>query len=244
MTNKTNTKPDSIQGEKLSKLAEISNIATEIMLTKDNPFEQAANMSKAIIAITDSIDDAFLQQNIMPLAGRRLGFRTDKDYPLAVVKECFIDATLRGLPSVGNCWNIIAGNSYVTKEGFWYLLKNRIPELTDIKIDLGVPTMKNGGAVVTAGAKWRLEGKEDSLTAEIPIRVNKMMGTDAILGKAERKLLARVYTQITGTNLGEGDVQDNDTPRNVTREKPTGERLAEPIAPNFPTVDKGGQDNA
>jgi hypothetical protein len=43
----------------------------------------------------------------------------------------------------------------------------------------------------------------------IPVRVNKAMGVDAILGKAERKMLAAIRKEVTGSQHDpDGDVDD------------------------------------
>ena len=65
-------------------------------------------------------------------------------------------------------------------------------------------------------ASWKLNGTPDVMEAEIPVRINAGMGSDAILGKAERKMRARIYNRITGTEFPEGEVGD------VVVEKPVG----------------------
>lgn len=203
------------------------------------PFKQAITMAGAIYEIRRTLTDAVMNQVILPLMNSKLGFRTDKDparpvwdktkralvspepYPVAVVRECLIEATLRGVPVVGNCFNIIASQSYITKEGFWFLIGKKVPGLTDFKLSIGVPRMikpagdaRNAsdeeakGAIVQCFAIWKLNGVPDRVEREIPIRVNSMMGADAIMGKAERKILAAAYAQITGTMLGEGDASE------------------------------------
>jgi hypothetical protein len=198
-------------------------------------------MAHAIKEIRSALTDAVMTDVVMPLMNSKLGFRTDKDparpswdkntrsmktpepYGMNVVRECVIESALRGVPIVGNCMNIIAQNSYVTKEGFWFLIGKRIPGLTDFKITVGVPRMikpagdaRNAsdeeakGSIVVCSATWKMNGVADRCEREIPIRVNAMMGADAIMGKAERKILAASYAQITGTALGDADAADVD----------------------------------
>ncbi|MGC4017523.1 MAG: hypothetical protein QM755_23860 [Luteolibacter sp.] len=223
------------------------------------PFSQAITTANAIREIRDALTDEIVSTVILPLMNTRLGFRTDRDpnrptwdrqsrsmnvpepYPLATVRECAIEATLRGLPMVGNCWNIIASNSYVTKEGFWFLIRHRIEGLTDFKVFIGVPKMiraagdaKNAkdedakGAVVPCHATWKVHGQADRVEREIPIRVNTGMGADAIMGKAERKILAAAHAQITGTTLGDAEVSED--------EADSGMRNATPAAASTPTA--------
>lgn len=224
-------------------MAQLDELASkaDILAAGGAPFSMAITMAGAIYDIRRHLTDQVMNTVIMPLMNSKLGFRTDKDpsrpswdknsrsmkaptpYPVETVRECLIEATLRGLPVVGNCFNIIASNAYTTKEGLWFLIGKRVPGLTDFKVSIGVPRMikppgdaRNAsddeakGAVVACFATWKLNGAADRIEREIPIRVNAMMGADAIMGKAERKILAAAYAQITGTMLGDADVSEDE----------------------------------
>ncbi len=177
-------------------------------------FTMAAGMRELRNLITaDAMED------VMQLQNTALGFRTDKSkdskppqpegYPVDVVKDCIIEASLRGLRPVGNEFNIISGRVYVTKEGFARLVRE-YPGLTDLRLQPQVPRMRDGGALVQFKATWNLDGQPQSLEREYPVRVNAGMGADAIIGKATRKMLAAIYGQLTGSEhaLREGDVTD------------------------------------
>lgn len=155
---------------------------------------------------------------IMDLQGNKLGFKTDKDngqngskgpgYPEEIVKNCLIEAVLTGVQPFGNQFNIIAGNCYITKEGFGYLLANYaglsyeiIPALPRINAD------KSSAAIVMK-IKWTLNGVEKERELEIPVKMNSFMGTDAVIGKATRKARAWLYGTITGSEIPEGDAMD------------------------------------
>jgi hypothetical protein len=94
------------------------------------------------------------------------------------------------------------------------------------------------GAVVKCSASWKMNGTPDTTARDIPIRVNAMMGADAIMGKAERKILAAAHAQITGTVLGDADASEGEpemrtvTPA-ATSQVPTGEGFttADPVEP-------------
>ncbi len=149
---------------------------------------------------------------IMELQGNKLGFKTDKDnatgYPEAVVKNCLIEAVLMGVQPFGNQFNIIAGNCYITKEGFGYLL-SKFPGL-HYKIIPQLPRIKEQSAAVVMDITWTLNGVTQKEQLDIPVKVNNYMGTDAVIGKATRKARAWLYSTITGTEMPEGDVQDAD----------------------------------
>lgn len=159
----------------------------------------------------------------MPLQGYKLGFRTDKDkeggYPWEIVRDVAIEAMVRGFQPCGNEFNIIGGNFYATKEGMDRKV-SEFPGLTNLNLVPGVPKMGDGGALVPYEATWKINGKPDRLECKltkttegeedrrIPVKVNSGQGADAILGKAERKMLARIYKRISGQTIDEADVVD------------------------------------
>lgn len=195
----------------LDKLAEEKNI---VALQEQGQFAAAFGMANAIEDLKRAITPEIMKP-IMSLQGSALGFRTDKDreggYPVEVVKEAFIEATLRGFKPVGNQFNVIAGRFYATKEGF----EARFRELssrgliTDLKLKPSVPRLSGEGAIVVYSASWKWKGKADSIDAlEIPVKINKGMGDDAILGKAKRKILAAIFSRVTGSEVSDGDATE------------------------------------
>jgi hypothetical protein len=189
---------------------------------------RAVKRAAGIKALRKLLNDEFMKEFIMPLQGSRLGFRTDKDrekgYSLDVVRDCLIECLLQGGHATGNEFNIIAGNTYFTKE-FFKRAVGEIEGLTDLEILAGVPQNGQGGALVPYVASWLMHGKPQSIEclkrklddgteidSRIAVRVNSQMGVDAILGKAERKMLARVYNRATGSEVWEGDADESDAP--------------------------------
>jgi hypothetical protein len=189
-------------------------------------FERAFSTAEAMHALDAAITDDMMMR-IVPLMNSPLGFLTDRDpeqtdrdgrplepYTVSVVKRCLIESVLRGLNPVGNEFNIISARAYITKAGFSRLIRE-YPGLADLRLKIGVPRMsKSGeGAIVPCSATWTIDGAAQKLPdREIPIRVNRRMGSDAIIGKATRKLLAAVYEQMTGSDhtMPEGEVTDLD----------------------------------
>jgi len=156
-----------------------------------------------------------IMQPIMALQGSALGFRTDKDkdggYPEPAGKEAVIEGLMRGLRVVGNEFNIISNRAYTTKEGMVRLVAE-FPGLTTLRYDLDPPKELQGGCTVMAHCYWVLDGNPMKLEANIPVRRNAGMGIDAVLGKATRKLLARVYDRLTGSRLTLPDGEVDDAP--------------------------------
>ena len=190
----------------------------------ERTFKLAAGMQNLRQLITED-----MMQDVMQLMNTPLGFRTDRDpsqtdrdgkpfepYPVGVVKEVLIEATLRGLQPVGNQFNIMSGRCYITKEGFTHKLKD-LPGFAGLVIVMSPPRVgvDGAGALVTCSATWSMNGTPGRIECEIPVRINKGMGADAALGKAERKLKARIYAQITGSEQPEGDVDDVERARTV-----------------------------
>ncbi len=149
---------------------------------------------------------------IVSLQGNKIGFKTDKDdkggYGVEVVRNCLIEAVLTGVQPVGNQFNIIAGNCYITKEGFGYLLKNTtgltyeiIPMLPRINAD------KTSAAIVMK-IVWTYKGQQETREIEFPIKMNAYMGTDAVIGKANRKARAWLFNTINDCEIADGDISD------------------------------------
>ncbi len=150
-----------------------------------------------------------LVKRLMRLQGSPLGFQTDRDdkggYGEAAVKEALVEALLLGVYPVGGEFALISGRVYITRQGFERLVAE-IDGLTDLEVIPGVPAHHNGEVCVRVGARWKYKGVACELRdgdgkpgRVFPIRVNKAMGVDAILGKGKRKALAAVYQQVVGS---------------------------------------------
>ena len=173
------------------------------------PVQKAVALADGIKAVRALVRQC--GDTLMSLQGTALGFRTDKDreggYQPDVVIECATEAMLRGLRWTGNEFNIIQGRCYGAKDGLRRLV-GEFPGLTDLEMNPGVPTGKDGGAIVTYSASWRLDGNKMSLTRVIPVKVTPGQGADAILGKAARKMYAAILERLTGSPVSEGDIDD------------------------------------
>lgn len=166
-------------------------------------------------------DEPAIQARITALQDTAIGFRTDCDpkvwnkkknaynekYPYEVVKDCAIEAGLRGLQLVGNQWNIISGRTYCTKEGFEFLIKG-LKHITDFKVNLGVPANKPGGVIIECEGSWNNDGKPQSLKSSIPVKSDDYSSADQLLGKATRKFLKRCYEMMTGNIMPEGEADE------------------------------------
>jgi hypothetical protein len=176
-------------------------------------FEKAYLIANATADLKKLLTPEYMKP-IMALQGSRLGFKTDRDddggYPEHVVKNCLIEAVLTGVQPFGNQFNIIAGNMYITKEGFGHLL-NEFKGL-DFDIVPGLPRINSDrtGAAIVMDVTWTINGTEKTKKLDIAVRMNKAMGTDAVIGKATRKARAWLHSRVTGIEITDGDVQDVD----------------------------------
>lgn len=166
--------------------------------------------AQAIDSMRSMLSPAVMQP-FMNLAGSRMGFRCDKPYQPEQLKDVVIEAVLRGLPFVGNHFNVIAGNLYVTREGYAYLL-SQIDGFSNFRPTYGVPIKYNGGSVVECSATWVMNGSPESYgPIKIPVKTDQSTSIDAVLGKASRKFLKLVFDMVTGTGTyyPDGDVDDS-----------------------------------
>lgn len=175
-------------------------------------FEKAYLIAESVGKLNQMLTPEYMQP-IMALQGNKLGFKTDKDttggYPEAVVKNCLIEAVLTGVQPFGNQFNIISNNCYITKEGFGYLLKNYVGLSYDIVPSLPRINNDSTSAAIDMNITWAIDGKKNSKVLPVPVKMNKFMGTDAVIGKATRKARAWLYNTITGSEVADGDITED-----------------------------------
>jgi hypothetical protein len=219
-----------------TKLARLDTFAAENGLASlvegKGQFSKAIAVANAMNTLRNLLDDDLMKE-FLKLQGSPLGFKTDKDrdggYSVDVVREVLIEATIKGFELTNNQTNVIGARFYPTKEGFEGMFKRLSQRglFSDLRMTQSVPKMVGEEAHVscTAAFKFRKTNTEEWKSMLIPaqgepalvisIRVNKGQGSDAILGKAKRKTLARIYELITGTEITDGDVDE-------AAEKPAG----------------------
>ena len=200
-----------LQSEEISK--KLNSEVFKVLTTNDAliGFERAYLIATAAAQLKELLTTEYMKP-IMALQNNRLGFKTDKEvgYSEAVVKNCLIEAVLTGVQPFGNQFNIIAGNMYVTTEWFGHLLSNF--RGLSYEIIPGLPRIKDDktSAAVLMKVLWSLNGEKKEREIDIPVKMNQYQGVDAVLGKATRKARAWLFNTISGTEVGDGDVQDVD----------------------------------
>jgi hypothetical protein len=219
-----------------------------VALRNEPVLMQTIKMARGMGALRNVLTEGAIMNDFMPLKNTALGFLTDENpdkniiYDWKTVRECVIEALLRGFRPINNEFNIISGRFYGAKNGYERIVRTW-PGLTRLGYDLAVPVMvADKGALVGFVASWIVDGEPMDLVgalqpaesladlakalgktveelraagvkerpafdSRIPVRVNAGMGPDAILGKAERKMFARIHKKLTGHD---GDIIDPD----------------------------------
>ena len=202
-------------------LSRIDQIAGEKLLFGDQAaaFRTTLTIAARIQELRGILTDE-LMAPIMALQGTELGFTTDRDrppkkatpeerknwrpgYPVKVVRDVLIQATIRGLRLTNQEVCIIAGKLYAAKNG----LRRQVleyPGLTMLELKPGMIQQLGKGALVAFDARCTVNGetlcwrfaKEGADDTRIPVKTDEYLGADGILGKAERKVLARIYNQL------------------------------------------------
>ncbi len=242
MSDKKETKNELIAGVEIDAIELLEQAAEKYSMSaieNAGPFKKMLLLAEGIKVLTDLVTDDMMAR-IMFLQSNPMGFRTDKDptkkepnqtgYDIKTVKRIFIEATLRSLPPVGNMFNVIAGNLYITKEGFKNILR-KLPGFTDLKYNLGIPRVDHGKTVVDFDATWRYHGRPGDMAGSIPITTNAYSTPDAVLGKTERKLLYRIHAEVTGSQISEFEERDASEFQTQTTKSPVGQRAAQATKP-------------
>jgi hypothetical protein len=92
-----------------------------VELAESEEFFKPIVMAMAIKDLRDALS-AEAMDAVKQLAGTSLGFLSDRpadnQYPVDVIRECVIEAMIRGVGVVGNQFNIIAGRFYMARNGW------------------------------------------------------------------------------------------------------------------------------
>jgi hypothetical protein len=217
------TTPVVIPQQNLSLTSKIDSQVALVLADKSVGIEKALVVARAM-EIIDACLTAEIMTPIMRLQGSKLGFKTDKDivrnpqtnqyekgtgYPLDVVKNCFVEMSLIGLQPVFNQWNIIGGNSYVTKEGADTLLKN-IPYLQEHLIihEEVNQSVDKKTASVKSKIQWVIDGEQHTQIISFPVKSDAYTTHDALIGKADRKSKIWLFNKIKGTCISDGDADE------------------------------------
>lgn len=244
--NNTNTNKDlapapaqtaAIRDPECEKILELDRAAKRAALIRPesgNPFSDAIRTANCMKGIRAALTPDVMAP-IMELQNTRLGFKTDRKegYGVGIVKDAAIEAIVNGVPLIGNCFNIIAENFYLTREGVTFKLNHvpglryqivpGIPEMVkepgfveDRKYNSGKPRSVPGEARIGVRVEWEVGDEKGAQTLTFSIRVNYGMATDAIVGKAFCRAAKWLHARVTGLDVGVSEGDAVDEPKNVT----------------------------
>ena len=181
------------------------------------PFSRSVQIATAMNQLREMLSGPILKQ-FVALKDTPLGFMTDKGmkdenkqfkkYTDEQIRDALIEAALKGVYPVGNQFNIIQGRCYITKEGFYELLKRQKGLKYSITPDVPKVDHGAGKGFVTLTVEWTYNGEHHSETMPFVVKVQYGMEEDAVIGKATRKARAWLYQTITGIEVGDGEVDD------------------------------------
>lgn len=170
---------------------------------------------------------------VKELAGTSLGFLTDKpqdkQYSIDVIRECVVEAMIRGVGVVGNQFNIIAGRFYMARNG--WEAKLRKAGCTQIVPTVGKPEEVREGkpnergfskytATFGAQATCIKNGQRFSVSACLSDGVDGRIEASAfgkdlsdclagLKGKVEARILKKLYCLACDAIEADDEVQDN-----------------------------------
>lgn len=183
-----------------------------------------------------------IRKAIENMQNRRLGFVTDrspkaiarakangkdlKPYTYEEIIEPCIEALINGYRLTNNEFNVIAGNFYPAKAGKYRKIVE-YPGITNFSFTVTPPVFEGSDyAKVRCFASWRKDGrlqtfgtsnrgKED--TQVVKVKINKNMGEDAIIGKAQSKMFTRILERMQGVSMPEStDLELGETGEPIT----------------------------
>lgn len=170
----------------------------------------------ALLEVRQALLKSAMLRILRALEGSPIGFRTDKRrYSDATLVDACTEAILRGLPLLGNHFNILVERFYCTKEGFGYLVSKLAKFSMSFEVDKISTSHREAGGhvkVKVSGiyARRTLNGEtadKEKLTTTYNVRMTKKnpVAEENAEGKARRKWLRDVYAILTGIELGEAD---------------------------------------
>lgn len=224
--------------ERRAALARTAEQIDKLCLEASEIFSDPQGLAKEIMVAQSMVDIRKLLTEevmtpIMALADTDIGFRTDRDphqmnrktgrpndpYAVDVVRDCVIEAKLRGFHVCGNEFNIISGRCYGAKNGYYRKVKELTAGTFTFSIDPPIQVAGGTSVKVKCRGKWKVGGQGAEQTigidaddpCDFAIRVNEFMTPDAVVGKAERKLYKRVFERLAGRAVPDADIDDTES---------------------------------
>ena len=218
------------RGEQLAGNLDALSVQIQDAWLMEGNFARTIAYGMAVAELREALNEKVMKA-LMKLKNSKMGFRTDEGpkvspYSMETVRDCVIEAATLGLQCVGNQFNMLGGNMYVTKEGFTFLLRQLVKQgrLQDMRFVFHPAEIKESSTqgVSRSGEVYQkiereglvkvevscvFDGKPVEECLEFVIRVNAGMSQDAVLGKAERKAKAWLYNHLTDQAVSDGEAE-------------------------------------
>lgn len=223
-----------IDEAKIQRLDDAVNACTEAYKLEGR-FQRAFTIAAGVAHLRECLDDEMMTP-VHKLQGTRLGFLTDKVYTKEQLKAPVLEACLRGANFVGNEFNIIKNNLYLTKE-FYVRVLSEMEGLGGLSVVPGAirTDFENFQAHISMKVTWKYKGSR-TLNQTIEFAVNAKIdskgnppGPDYIRGKGERKIRAWLHQHLTGMRWEDGEIDAAPAADNAPASAQIIEAKAEPV---------------
>jgi hypothetical protein len=225
-------------------------------LAQSEDFFKPIVMAMAIKDLREALTPEAMSA-VKELAGTSLGFLTDKQgdkqYDVATIRECVVEAMIRGVGVVGNQFNIIAGRFYMARNG--WEAKLRKAGCTQIVPTVGKPEDTREGkandrgfakftATFGAQATCIKGGQRYSVSACLSDGIDGRIEASAfgkdmsdclpgMKGKVEARILKKLYCLACDAIEADDEGQDNviiieDPVKQIEQPKPETEPVVKP----------------
>ncbi len=194
------------------------NYAMAIAEQHGNTMRRTLAKAVAVAIIEESLTDDLLKFSVLPLMGKKIGFRTDRDtggakpYSNAVLRSCVCEVLLHGGSIDGNEFNVIAGQAYLT-QNYWRRKVEECKAIANLEIQTGEVEVRGRDAFVEVIATWTVNGeprefmktkkqlKGRPFDGRMVVPKNDAMGRDAVIGKVLARTYKAVYLMSSGAYL-------------------------------------------
>ncbi len=197
----------------MNELDNIQKETTALSNSAARSFSDAYKYALVAQRVMNALTVEVLTVALLPLRNKDFGWREDTPgkYQLDQLRDVFTSAILYGALPTNNEILIISGRFYPQKNFFTRKLAE-YPGLTELVLKPSKVNLNPQGALVEYTATWNYKGQVMSMertgASAIPVRLNQGQGADAALGKAERKMKAAIYNQLSGSTFAEGEAED------------------------------------
>ncbi len=192
----------------LENLERAANQGAELANTVVHTLTASLKLARVAKELSEFLNPEVMTEVFMPLRNKSFGWREDKQYSIDVYHEVWVDMLLKGALPTGDEVLVIGGRGYLQKAYFARRVR-MLDGLKDLTLMPGKVESKVGGALVEMTAKWNYKDKPMSIerigTSALMCRLNNGQGADAALGKAERKILAQIFKQLTGSEISDAE---------------------------------------